>query len=53
MILSEAEIVLKALQDSRPNPEDYDFGPAFEMAEVYHKDAIKIIKKIIKKLKKD
>jgi hypothetical protein len=52
MTLDEAIKIEKALLDSRPNPEDYDFGPAFEMAVIYHKDAIKIIRKYIKRLKK-
>ncbi len=52
MTLDEAKKILKALLESEPNPEDYDFGPVFEMAKVYHKDAITIIRKYIKRIKK-
>ena len=47
----EVKKVLESLQELSVDVEDYDFGPAYEMAKRRQKKAIKIMKKYLKEIK--
>lgn len=51
MDLEEAQKVLESLEELSPNVEDFSWGPSMKFAKNRKKEAIKIIKKYIKKLK--
>lgn len=44
------KLVLEVLENVEINPEDYTFGPAYEIAKKEHKKAIQIIKAKLKEL---
>jgi len=49
--LDDLQKVLESLQELSPHPEDFSWGPTFEMAKRRQREAIRIVKKEIKEMK--
>ena len=53
MLINELQQVLESLKELEPNVEKFSWGPTYELAEKRQSEAIKIVKREIKRLKNE